>query len=55
MLQNAPMYSYIPAKDVARARKFYEEKLAYRSQRLTSGLIGLSDPLASLAGLVRSA
>ena len=25
MLQNAPMYAYIPVKDVNRARKFYEE------------------------------
>ena len=33
MLQNAPMYSYIPAKDVARARKFYEEKLGFKPSR----------------------
>ena len=26
MLQSYPMYSYIPARDVPRARKFYEEK-----------------------------
>ena len=30
MLQNFPMYSYIPAKDVARARKFYEGKLGLK-------------------------
>ena len=24
MLQKSPMYAYIPAKDVGRARKFYE-------------------------------
>ncbi|HYH40978.1 MAG TPA: VOC family protein [Burkholderiales bacterium] len=29
MLQNAPMYAYIPAKDVARARKFYEGTLGF--------------------------
>ena len=29
MLQNAPMYAYIPAKDLARARKFYEGKLGF--------------------------
>jgi len=29
MLQNSPMYAYIPAKDVARARKFYEGKLGF--------------------------
>ena len=27
MLQNTPMYSYIPAQDVSRARRFYEGKL----------------------------
>lgn len=37
MLQNAPMYSYIPAKDVARARKFYEEKLGFRPKKVTAG------------------
>ncbi|MEO6235590.1 MAG: hypothetical protein ABIQ52_01240 [Vicinamibacterales bacterium] len=26
MLHDSPMYSYIPAKDVARARRFYEGK-----------------------------
>src|SRR5262245_47516392 len=30
MLQNAPMYAYIPAKDVRRARKFYEEKVGLK-------------------------
>ena len=37
MLQNAPMYSYIPAKDVARARKFYEEKLGFKPKEVTAG------------------
>src|SRR5688572_13586096 len=37
MLQNAPMYSYIPAKDVARARKFYEEKLGITPKQETAG------------------
>ena len=27
MLQKSPMYAYIPATDVARAREFYERKL----------------------------
>ena len=27
MLQSYPMYAYIPAKDVARARRFYEDKV----------------------------
>lgn len=30
MLQKSPLYAYIPAKDVGRARKFYEEKLGFR-------------------------
>jgi len=30
MLQKSPMYAYIPAKDVKRARKFYEEKLGFK-------------------------
>lgn len=37
MLQDAPMYSYIPAKDVARARKFYEETLGFKPGRETAG------------------
>ncbi len=37
MLQDTPMYSYIPAKDVVRARKFYEEKLGFRPQQETAG------------------
>lgn len=30
MLQNAPMYAYLPATDLARARRFYEEQLGWR-------------------------
>jgi predicted enzyme related to lactoylglutathione lyase len=30
MLQQAPMYAYIPARDVARARRFYEDKVGLR-------------------------
>ena len=30
MLQNAALYAYIPAQDVARARAFYEGKLGFR-------------------------
>lgn len=37
MLQSAPMYCYIPAKDVARARKFYEEKLGFRAKQEVAG------------------
>jgi predicted enzyme related to lactoylglutathione lyase len=37
MLQDAPMYSYIPAKDVRRARRFYEEKLRFKPKQETAG------------------
>jgi predicted enzyme related to lactoylglutathione lyase len=31
MMQKFPMYAYIPAKDMARARRFYEEKLGLKA------------------------
>ena len=37
MLQAAPMYSYIPVKDLARARAFYENKLGFKADREISG------------------
>ena len=37
MLQSSPMYSYIPAKDVARARRFYEQKLGFTASREQAG------------------
>jgi predicted enzyme related to lactoylglutathione lyase len=37
MLQNSPMYAYIPAKDVGRARKFYEGKLGLKPKQETAG------------------
>lgn len=37
MLQKSPMYSYIPAKDVARARAFYEGKLGFVVKEETAG------------------
>src|SRR5687768_22085 len=37
MLQKSPMYAYIPAKDVARARKFYEEKLGFEPKEEVAG------------------
>jgi len=37
MLRNAPMYSYIPAKDVDRARKFYEGKLGLKPKEEIAG------------------
>jgi catechol 2,3-dioxygenase-like lactoylglutathione lyase family enzyme len=40
MLQHAPMYAYIPAKDVDRARRFYEDKLGFEaSLELEGGVV----------------
>ena len=30
MLQACPMYAYLPAQDVTRARRFYEDKLGFK-------------------------
>jgi len=37
MLQNFPFYAYVPAKDVARARRFYEGKLGFRPKQEVAG------------------
>ena len=37
MLQNSPLYAYIPATDVSRARKFYEEKIGLKPGREIAG------------------
>ena len=37
MLQNSPLYAYIPAKDVTRARQFYERKLGLKPKQETEG------------------
>jgi|SRR5688572_30804838 len=37
MLQQSPLYAYIPARDVARARRFYEEKLGLKPGRELAG------------------
>jgi len=37
MLQKSPLFSYIPAKDVARARAFYEGKLGFRPESEQAG------------------
>jgi catechol 2,3-dioxygenase-like lactoylglutathione lyase family enzyme len=37
MLQSSPLYAYIPARDVARARQFYEGKLGFRPKEETEG------------------
>ncbi len=37
MLQKSPLYAYIPAKDVVRARKFYEQKLGFAPKEEVAG------------------
>ncbi|HYV66715.1 MAG TPA: VOC family protein [Myxococcales bacterium] len=37
MLQQSPMYAYLPAKDVKRARSFYEQKLGFKPVREVEG------------------
>ncbi len=37
MLQDSPVYSYIPATDVSRARKFYEQTLGFKPKQEISG------------------
>jgi predicted enzyme related to lactoylglutathione lyase len=37
MLQNSPMFAYIPAKDVPRARRFYEQKLGFKPKHEIAG------------------
>ena len=37
MLQKSPMYAYIPAADIARARKFYEEKVGFTPKEEVAG------------------
>lgn len=37
MLQDAPIYAYIPATDVVRARKFYEQTLGFKPKQETAG------------------
>lgn len=40
MLQSKPMYAYIPAKDVARARQFYEGKVGLKpSDEIAGGVV----------------
>jgi len=37
MLQTSPMYAYLPAKDVARARRFFEDKLGFKANGEVEG------------------
>src|SRR2546427_6732345 len=37
MLQHAPLYAYIPAKDISRAREFYERTLGFKPTREVAG------------------
>jgi catechol 2,3-dioxygenase-like lactoylglutathione lyase family enzyme len=44
MLQKSPMFAYIPAKDVARARRFYEEKLGFVPAKELGGGVSYEFP-----------
>jgi len=37
MLQRHPMYAYIPARDLARARAFYEQKVGLKAKQEIGG------------------
>src|SRR5512133_2531768 len=37
MLQSNPMYAYLPARDVSRARRFYEQTLGFRAKAENAG------------------
>jgi len=37
MLQSFPVYAYIPAKDLGRARRFYEEQVGLKAKEETNG------------------
>ena len=37
MLQNSPMYAYIPVRDMARARKFYEQTIGLKASEERAG------------------
>lgn len=40
MLQQSPMHPYIPAKDMKRARQFYEQKLGFTpKQEIAGGVV----------------
>jgi predicted enzyme related to lactoylglutathione lyase len=38
MLQSHPMYAYIPARDITRARRFYEEKVGLKGEEIEGGV-----------------
>ena len=37
MLQDSPIYAYIPARDIDRARRFYEGTLGFKPKQETAG------------------
>ena len=39
MLQKFPLIAYIPAKDVARARGFYEDQLGFAGREASDGVV----------------
>lgn len=37
MLQDAPLYAYLPAADLSRARRFYEQTLGFKPREESNG------------------
>jgi catechol 2,3-dioxygenase-like lactoylglutathione lyase family enzyme len=53
MLQNSPLYAYIPARDVKRARQFYESKLGLKPKEETAAGWSTSSARAPRASRTR--
>ena len=54
MLQKSPIYPYIPASDIDRARQFYEHKLGFTPKQLgmpkhIASTLAVDDRIATLA------
>jgi predicted enzyme related to lactoylglutathione lyase len=55
MLKDAPIVSYIPVSNLARARKFYEEKIGLKTKEAYAGGVVYECGLGSLAFMYPSA
>jgi predicted enzyme related to lactoylglutathione lyase len=51
MLQKSPMYAYIPARDLARARQFYEQKVGLKPAQEINGGVSYEFPGGTAAFL----
>ena len=50
MLQQAPIFAYIPARDLARARSFYEGKVGLKPKQEIAGGVAYEFVAAALDG-----